>query len=359
MEQYKMPLIVVACLAVIGGLAWWFMQTELPPAPPPNEMKSKPKATPAKSRTGPKPVKPEMALKDMDLDGLLAQGLKAGKSVADLNPVVAEMAGRQQFQQAMEKLLPQEKAPLRPLTDALMKTWSQSDAAGSVAWWRSLPDAPAKEWTARPLALGCLAATGIEGISFYLHLTPLERQRINQGLAFAVQEILGAEGLTQLFLPSDLDNSKEALESRRMLLRYAADALRTKAGIPAAVAWLQPYAASPLASGASFDVLVTAWAAKEPRAAAEWALSLPPNPHLWNEPMGLPRAVREWVKQDAASAGEWANRQANHASYDVIAETMARLAARQDTTLAAQWLQTMRKKELREAAAKKLGLPGK
>ncbi len=26
-----MPLLVVACLSLIGGLAWWFMRTELPP----------------------------------------------------------------------------------------------------------------------------------------------------------------------------------------------------------------------------------------------------------------------------------------------------------------------------------------
>lgn len=353
-----MPLLVVACLTAIGGLAWWFMHTDLPPAAPPDEPGSKLKSTGAKAGVSQKPVKPEAALKDINLDGLLAQGISAGKSVAKLKPLVAEISDRQQFQQALEKLLPQETARLRPLTDALMKTWSQSAAAGSIAWWRSLPDSPPKEWTARALAQGCLAASGLEGVSFYLDLTPPERLRINKGLAFAVQETLGTEGLTQLFLPPDPNSSKDALECRRSLLRYGADALRTKSGIPEAVVWLQRYAASPLASGAAFDVLVTAWAEKEPRAAAEWALSLPPNPHLWNEPMGLPRAVREWVKQDPASAGKWASSQANHASYDVIAKTMAGLAVRQNPALAQQWLQTMKKKELREAAAKKLGVPG-
>jgi murein DD-endopeptidase MepM/ murein hydrolase activator NlpD len=357
MEQYKMPLLMVACLSLIGGLAWWFMRTELPSAEGTVPEESASNRSPAKPRTISPPKAESRDLKGLDLKALLTMALQAGREgESNRGPVLTEIHRRQGGAAALEELLPQEKDLLRPFTAELLKTWTRSDRAAALTWWRGLKPGPVKEALAKPLSEGCVASSGKDGFDFYFTMAPAERMALNKGLALAVRDAGGAAGLDALFTFQDSNRTKEALEARQHLLRHAADAVRFKDGPEAAAVWLAQYAAEPFSYGAAFDTLISAWAQKDATAAARWALELPTNTHLWGEPMGLPRAVREWAKRDMAGASQWANSKSGHRNYDILAENLATVLAAEDATSAAAWADSIRDPERRRSAREKLGL---
>lgn len=355
MEFYKMPLLVVACLTVIGGLAWWFMRTELPPGEPVIPAASAPPAGSAKPKAKPMVQALPPDLKSFDVKALLAMGLQDGREPGR-GAVLAEIYRRQLQAVAMDQLMISEGDPLRPFTAELLKTWSRGDRFAALVWWRGLKPGPVKEALAKPLSEGCLAGVGKDGVDFYFTMEPAERMALNKGLALAVRDAGGAAGLDALFTFQDSNRTKEALEARQHLLRHAADAVRFKDGPEAAAVWLAPYAGEPFAYGAAFDTLISAWAQKDATAAARWALELPTNTHLWGEPMGLPRAVKEWAKRDMAGASQWANSKSGHRNYDILAENLATVLAAEDATSAAAWADSIRDAERRRSARQKLGL---
>jgi hypothetical protein len=361
-EQYKFPLLMLAGLSLMGGLAWWFLGTELPP---PEAVEPKRSAAPV-GLTSPAPAvansetnrgRPD--LKSLNLEALLNLALQEGREREERQAILAEITGRRTQAGALDHLLVEERDPLRPFTVELLKTWSRADRDAALTWWRGVKLGTGKDLLTKPLVEGWLKSAGAEGIGFYFTLEAGERLAMGKALAWAVKDTEGINGLDGLFSFQDPDWTKEALVARRDLLRRATDAMRAREGPEAAAAWLAKYAGAPFAYGAAFDTLVSDWAQKDAPAAAAWAVELPSNTHLWDQPLGLPRAVKEWATRDIAAASRWANAQSGHRNYDLIAEGIAEVVAGEDMKAAGAWVESIRNLKRKQEVRKRLGIPGK
>ncbi len=273
-----------------------------------------------------------------------------------------EIVRRGLAKEALEKLLSADYDTMGDLEGLIAEAWGQVDVDSACRWL--LTQRMDKRIVEQNIGRGIIEGkmgnyrAAIPSLEFLKSLSAEERKTIHPVVAAALHHRFQDGEALDILQQLGATPRTEDLDARRDMLYQYISLIEQSAYFEHRVArTLGTIADHPIASSQVFDWFTSVWAQRDPQAALAWTLGLPANPLFRNDPLGLPRAMKEWDKKNRQALADYVETiPTDHAYRELIAEVMVELNAESNPAAAIMWYQRLHTPSRRQSVAKLLGL---
>lgn len=212
--------------------------------------------------------------------------------------------------------------------DRLASTWGRDDPAVALPWFRSLPEGAAREKALRAITTRLVNADPAGALNYAASLTDeTERRAVFEAVAQAKASV---DPVAALQWTQNLGDGVRDLAREQVLLAWVDQD-------PKAFAAHFSDSRNPPSPELS-EQAADRWAKKDPRAAAEWALSLADEE---SRGRAINKATIEWIQQDSYAASVWIEQMPRGNARDKAVMNVVELVGGSDPAAAFAWSVTL------------------